>query len=76
MCRIKFKETFGMNVGVPNLSKKIYLSKTVFFKKFKNKRSHKKSEEIRAKSETKHLNEHLIIYQMIYNLIFNLKKYI
>ena len=42
-----------MNVVVPNLSKKIYLSKTVFFKKFKNKRSHKKSEEIRAKSETK-----------------------
>ena len=30
-----------MNVGVPDLSKKSYLRKTVPFKKFKNLKSHK-----------------------------------
>ncbi len=41
MCRIKFKESFKINVGVPGPSKKSYLRKTVIFRKFKSLRSHK-----------------------------------
>ena len=33
MCRIKFKETFKMNVGFPDLFKKSYLRKSVLLKK-------------------------------------------
>ncbi len=29
MCRIKLKKTFMMNIGLPDLSKKSYLRKTV-----------------------------------------------
>ena len=32
MCRIKFEETFRMNVGVPNLSKKKLFEKLYFRK--------------------------------------------
>ena len=32
MCRIKFEETFRMNVGLPDLSKKGYLIKPVILK--------------------------------------------
>ncbi len=35
MCRIKFEETFRMNVGVSDLSKKSHSRKTVFFKNLK-----------------------------------------
>ena len=32
MCRIKFQEALGINVGVPDLSKKIIKEKTYFLK--------------------------------------------
>jgi hypothetical protein len=39
-----------MNIGVPDLSKKSYMKKTIPYKKFKNLRPHK-NEKIRAKSD-------------------------
>jgi len=48
-----FLETFKINVGIPDLSKKIYLIKNALFKKLKSLRNqNKKNEEIRAKSKT------------------------
>ncbi len=42
MCRILFEETFRMNVGHLELSKKSYLRNTALFSKFKSLRSHNK----------------------------------
>jgi hypothetical protein len=39
MCGIKFQETFGNNVGVSDLSKKIIREKSIIFKKDKDLRS-------------------------------------
>ena len=41
MCRIKFEETFRMNVGLHDLLKKSYLRKIVLFREFKSLRSYK-----------------------------------
>jgi len=52
MCKIKFYETFRMNVGLPDLLKKSYLRKNVLFREFKSLRSHK-TKTLIEKSETK-----------------------
>jgi len=39
---IEIQETFGMNVGVLDLSKNSYLRNTALFKKFKSLKSHNK----------------------------------
>ncbi len=50
MCKIKFKGTFRMNVGLLDLSQKKYLRKTVLFRNFKSLTSLKTNRKDKSKN--------------------------